>query len=141
MGSHTGETRYRIRSHHTCKIRRTTKKRSSGSHTTIKWPKIVSDVNYLHTTFDTMDPSFHMRQIGFDRFFSSMRHAADDNMCSTALLKLPSKVDPSNILHEEYFSDNNGGKVFYVDFKRVDTITYTKVTKPKVFTKIASPKK
>ena len=30
---------------------------------TIKWPKIVSDVNHLHTTFDTMDPSFHMRQI------------------------------------------------------------------------------
>ena len=70
-----------------------------------------------------------------------MRHAADDNMHSTALLKLPSKADPLNDLHEEYFSDSNGGKVVYVDLKKVDTITYMKVTKPKVFTKIASPNK
>lgn len=97
-----------------------------------KMIKMVSDVDSMHKHWRNKDPNAYppscSKIMGFHSYFSGLRKRENDDLFTTAIIKLPFPVQKTVVsLHQ--LGDKSGARLLYVDLRAVDYNDYRAVAK------------
>lgn len=97
-----------------------------------KLVKMLSDVDLMHDHWRTKNPnafpSNHPKIMGFHKYFSAMRKREDDDIFTTATIKLPFAVQQT-IVDIHHLGSKTGVRMLYVDLRAIDYSEYKTAAK------------